>query len=767
MLKIRTGMVLSALFAGTSFGAVAHAQSTSVPAQPEEAKSGGVSEIIVTAQRREQKLQDVPVAISAATGEMLKSSGLTNTEQLGTLVPGLVMTKQRVSSAPYLRGVGTQNVAVGDEPNVSTYVDGVYMASNAVIAFDLNNIERIEVLRGPQGTLFGRNATGGAIQVITRKPSHETRVEGNFGYENYETIRGQLYATTGLSDNMAIDLALTGTHQGRGWGKQIYTNQDVYFKRNWGVRSKLLWEPSPDTTVTLAGDYSENHGDIGKTRGIICGTVTANGTNSLGAIVAAGTPSSCGFFDAQDSLTDRTSLIKSAGASLVINHDFGDLSLTSTSAYRYSFAHYVTDTDAGQPIVSSIDLLEHTDTLQQEFLLQGRSGGLNYTAGLFLFYANGKHDPLLKRNAYSPSPFTNVDELTENKTFSYAPFAQLSYDFGQGTTITGGLRFTSDRREFVGSKVADPYTPEPFVFNPGAVLFHQDEGRTYKKVTWRGSIDHRFSPNLLVYGSVSRGFKSGVYNSTSVGTSVSNPPVRPETLDAYEIGFKSDLLDRQLRFNVSAFHYNYKDIQLFSIVGATAFLINAAKGRINGVDIESVFQPHIGKGDLRLTTNMSFVDAKYTNFPNAQFFIPKPASACGPATSPNPSQTTGAPTGGNLQCVGDASGHTMIKAPKFTLSADLFYALPISETDKATFDITWSHNSGYFFDPDSRLKQKAYNLVNAQVGLSFADGRYGVRAYVRNLLNTKYVPAVQTSTLTDSFIPGDPMTYGLAVDFKF
>lgn len=761
------GAACLALIAGTSWTTIAHAQTS--PATPaaaqESAENGGVQDIIVTAERREQRLQDVPIAVSAASAQTLAQSGLTNTEQLSTLVPGLVVTKQRVSSAPYLRGVGTQNVAVGDEPNVSTYVDGVYMASNAVVAFDLNNIERIEVLRGPQGTLFGRNATGGLIQVITRKPSHVTSLEGTLAYENYNTFRGALYATTGLSDTVAIDLALTGQHQGTGWGKQIYTGADVYFKRSWGGRSKLIWEPSPDTTVTLAGDYSENHSDIGKTRGIICGTVTANGTNSAGAVVDPGTASSCGFFDAQDSLTDRSSIITSGGVSLTIKHNFGGMTLTSTSAYRNSFAHYVTDTDAGRPVVSTIDLLEHTDTVQQEFLLQGKTGGLSFNAGAFLFYARGKHDPLLKRNAYSPSPLANVDELTTNTTYSYAPFAQLTYDFGEGTSITGGLRYTSDRREFLGSKVADPYTPEPFVFNPGAVLFHQDEHTTYNKLTWRGSIDHRFSRELLVYGSVSRGFKSGVYNSTSVGTSASNPPVRPETLDAYELGFKSDLFDRQLRFNVSGFHYNYSDIQLFAIVGATAFLVNAAKGRINGVDIETVFQPHMSVGDLTLTANASVLDAKYTSFPNAQFFYPRPALACGPTTSPNPSQTTGAPTGGNLQCVGDASGHTMIKAPKFTLSMSANYVIPVG-SNHLGFNATWSHNSGYFFDPDSRLQQKPFDLINGQVSFSFAN-RFTLRAYVRNILDTRWIPAVQTSTLTDSFIPGDPRQYGAAIDFKF
>lgn len=764
-----TGQILrwgGALLLTCGHASLAWAQSTEA-SQTESQSHGGVQDIVVTAQRREERLQNVPIAVSAATADTLRSSGLTNTEQLMTLVPGLVVTKQRVSSAPYLRGVGTQNVAVGDEPNVSTYVDGVYMASNAVIAFDLNNIARVEVLRGPQGTLFGRNATGGLIQVITRDPSRDTSVEGTVGYENYNTFRGSLYVTTGLSDNAAIDLALTGTHQGKGWGKQIYTGADVYFKRSWGGRTKLLWEPGADTKVTLAADYSENHGDIGKTRGIICGTVTAPGTGPGGVLVVPGTPSSCGFFDAQDSLTDRGSIIKSYGVSITANHNFGGASLTSTTAYRRSFAHYVTDTDAGRPIVSTIDLLEHTDTVQQEFLLQGKTGGLSYNAGVFLFYALGEHDPLLKRNAYSPNALTNVAELTRNKTFSWAPYAQLTYDFGQGTSITGGIRFTSDRRSFVGQKVADPYQPEPFEFHPGAVLFSQDEHRTYKKVTWRGSIDHRFSEQLLVYASASRGFKSGVYNSTSVGTAATNPPVRPETLDAYEIGFKSDLFDRQLRFNVSAFHYDYKDIQLFAITGATAFLVNAAKGRIQGVDIESVFQPRVSVGELTITTNASFLDAKYKSFPNAQFFYPQPSLPCGPTTSPNPSGPTGgAPTGGNRQCVGDASGHTMIKSPKFTLSAAVNYVIPVGE-NKIALNTTWSHNSGYFFDPDSRLKQRAFDLVNIQGSFIFGENAFAIRGFVRNVFNTHWVPAVQTSTLTDSFIPGDPRTYGIAFDFKF
>lgn len=727
-------------------------------APPPVAEEASGNEIIVTAQRREQRLQDVPLAVSVASASQLSAAGITNTEKLSTIVPGLVITQQRTGYSPYLRGVGTQNTAVGDEPAVATYVDGVYMASASSVVFDMNNIDRVEVLRGPQGTLFGRNATGGLISITTRTPSHDTLVEGSVSYGNYNTKAGNLYATTGISENAAIDLALTGKYQSDGFGRNLTLNKDAFYHRSWGARSKVLWEPSDAVTVTLAGDFSRKTSDFGADRGIYPGAVTTPGTVG-GVVVEPGTTYQC--FRCSYDKNDKTPVTKNYGLSMTVKADVGAVTLSSTTAWRYLLSNYVTDTDGGAPRVNDSFLREHTDTVQQEFVANGDAGRLAYTAGLFLFYSDGGHDPLLTRSQFNPAG--NIDRYVNLKTSSYAPFFQGTYDFGEGTSLTGGLRYTADKRSYDGVNYASSFAAGGSPGPKTVALLRQDESTVYRKVTWRGALDHKFSKDFMVYGTISRGFKSGAYNSTVVGT----PPARPETLDAYEVGFKSSLFDRQLIFNVSAFHYDYKDIQLFAVInGTTAFLLNAAAGKLDGADFEAVFSPHLDHGKLSLSARAGYLPrAEYVNFPNAQFFYPRPATACGPVTSPNPSQTTGAPTGGNLQCVGDASGNRMIKAPKITATFSADYSVPVGE-HRVAFNATLSHNSGFNYDPDNRLKQKSFQLLNGSVGYYLKDDRIGVRAFASNLLNKKWISSVQSSAFSDSTFMADPRTYGAALEFK-
>lgn len=732
------------------------------PAAPSEAPpsdtaadSRSVNEIVVTAQRREQRLQEVPVAITAATADQLTAAGIGNTEKLQTVVPGLVFTQQRNGYTPYLRGVGTQNTLPGDEANVATYVDGVYMASSTGVIFDMNNIERVEVLRGPQGTLYGRNATGGLISIITREPSQDTALEGSVSYANYETIAGQLYATTGLTDNLAIDLALTGKHQGEGFGRNVTLNRDAYYHRSWGARSKLLWEPSAMTTITLSGDYTEKHSDFGATRSIFPGTITTPGGTDPGT---AGTCFRCAYHDVPDRPITRL-----YGASMVASFDLDFATLTSTSAWRHVYSDYFTDTDGGAPQVSDVYLRESTDTVQQEFLLNGDLGNLNYTAGLFVFYSLADTIVFI-RNRYAAA--VNFDRLNTASTFSYAPFAQLTYDFGQGTSITGGLRFTSDRRGYDGFQASSTFTQRnrDLAGTSGPITLRQNEDSTYRKLTWRAGIDHKFSPDLMIYANASRGFKSGAYNTSTIAT----PPVRPETLDAYEAGLKSTFFDRQLTFNLSAFHYEYKDIQLFAVSGPTAFLLNAAKARLQGVDAELFWSPQLEVGDLSVAAKIGWLPkAEYLSFPGAQFFYERPAAACGPVTSNNPSMNIGPPTGGNLQCIGDAGGNRMISAPKLTGSLSVNYSHPVGDNGRIALNTTLSHNSGYFYEPANVIAQESFQLLNGSIAYYFDNDRFGIRLFGTNLTNEQWISSVQASGFSFTSYPADPRTYGAAFEFKF
>src|SRR5688572_17509485 len=242
-----------------------------------------LEEVTVTAQRREQTLQSVPIAISALTADSLEKSGINDMADLAVVTPGLVMTNSRGSATPYLRGVGTQAGDPGGTSSVATYVDGVYYSAPMSGLFSFNNIERIEVIKGPQGTLFGQSATGGLIHVITRDPEHEARGQMKLAYGNYDTTNLSLYQTLGVSENLATDLSAVANYQGQGFGENLNTGDDVNYRREFAVRNKWLWTPGAATRVVVSLDYSANENDTGQVRAIMPGTLGVGATPARGS----------------------------------------------------------------------------------------------------------------------------------------------------------------------------------------------------------------------------------------------------------------------------------------------------------------------------------------------------------------------------------------------------------------------------------------------------------------------------------------------------
>ena len=264
-------LALAILGSGAAF-----AQSTAPGADSAAENKGGVDEIVVTAQRRAESLQEVPISVATLTADQLGDAGVLRTDALVQLTPGLVITRQLAGATTYLRGVGSQSTQPGVENPVATYIDGVYFPSATGNIFSFNNVQQVEVLRGPQGTLFGRNANGGLISITTRAPSGEESVEGSIGYGNYNTVTGNLYMTGG-SDTLAGDIAIYGAEQGEGFGVNLVTGDDVNRVREVAVRTKLQWTATPDDVFTVAA----NAGGIGDSRNaqLLAGLQTANTMN--------------------------------------------------------------------------------------------------------------------------------------------------------------------------------------------------------------------------------------------------------------------------------------------------------------------------------------------------------------------------------------------------------------------------------------------------------------------------------------------------------
>jgi len=685
----------------------------------------GIEEIVVTAQRRAENLQEVPVAITALTGQALASSGISTTADLSAVTPGLVMTSSLARAQPYLRGIGTQGTQPGEEGSVATYVDGVYYASLAANFFALSGVERVEVLKGPQGTLFGRNATGGLIHIITREPQQETFVEGSVSVGNYQTVEGSFYATTGLTDNLAADISIFSVDQGDGWGKNLTTGKEVNIRDEWVVRSKLRWEASSNTVATLSADFQKNDNDLGAVRNIHPDSVGFQGTSYRGTI-----------YDAQ---TDIDPYIEQEnwGTSLIITHDLANAEFKSTTAYRNADGLTFWDLDTSPiPLIHGA-LNEETQTFQQEFILTGSADKLDWTTGIFYYEASAEMDDLELFSALVPAQ--RIKRYSEINTESYAVFAQGDYALTERMSVTAGLRYTRDERDVKGYDMASTGNPAPF----GTIFRTAADDDTYEKLTYRLALDYQVSDAAMVYASYSRGFKSGMY----AGTSPFDPGVEPETLDALELGVKATLLDNRLRFNGAVFAYDYQDIQLSSTETGVSRLLNAAEGEVYGADLDVVAIPFARLPDFEITLGVSVLDTEYSDFKDAPYYEP-------------------ATTGGNVLKVIDASGNDMIRSPDFTTNIGFNYSAPLSDTLRFVANANWYHNDGFYWEPDNRLKQDAYDLVNAQIGFSTVDDAWRVRVFARNLLDEEYYTLATITGQGDAMGPGAPRTYGVAFDFQ-
>lgn len=732
---ILTGVGLAALAASPA----AAAQETATEA-PQEAESG-LQDIIVTAQKRNQSLQDVPVAISAVTSDALTTSGISTTTELAVAVPGLNVTQQLASIAPIIRGVGNYNAAPGAEGAVATYVDGVYQPDAYGAILSLANIERIEVLRGPQGTLFGRNATGGLIHIITQEPSEITSGELSVSYGNKETFEGSAYVTGGLAEGVAADLAIFFRNQDDGFGKNLVTGNKALYRDELALRSKLFVNATDTLKITLSGDYGKATSDLGVVRRPDYGTVTL-----------LGTAPPTDFFEFRRAI-DNKSVTKQWGGFVRADLELGGLDLMGLVSYRENRTHLSIDQGESPVPFLPIDLPLETDTLTGELQLKSNGDGpFKWIAGLYYMdsragvYPFGLSGPgFTAQTAAAPGgPYRASDRTNEQNTTSYSAFGEVEIELGDSTSLTAGARITKDKRSFESQTINYPVAGGTIV-TPARNL-----KADYTEPTWRLVLDHRFTDDVMVYASYSRGFKSGIYNVFAPA----GDPVNPETLDSFEIGFKSEI-GGVLRFNGSAFTYDYKDLQLTTQVAGAAVLTNAAAARSKGFELEANW---LATDRLTIDANVSYVDAKFKAFPNAELTTSNPTLAPCPG---------GAPARPNCVRFGDASGNRLPRAPEWTFSIGARYEQPVS------FGVVGGsanvyYNDGFFNDFANRFAQDDYTLVNASLFAAFGPNEsYRVTLWGKNLTNAKYYSFGTATALGDFVAPNFGRQYGVRLGLSF
>ena len=704
-----------------------------------------VEEVVVTAQRRAEPLQSVPIAVTATTAAQLEQAGITSTEELPLLTPGLSVAQTAGYEQPRIRGVGSTVDGPGFESPVATYVDGVYMTAAPASLMTLNDISRVEVLKGPQGTLFGRNATGGLIQVITKDPEQTPSADVRVTYANYQDATADAYVTGGIAHSLAADLAVRYERQGQGWGTNLGTGNPVgWVPHDFAARTKWLFEPAEGTTLRLSVDY-ENRASSRQAQEPVGRFYPIPFDNpAFGGPFRQG-----GHYDIDTNLEPLMKL-QGGGASLQVNQSFGSVALQSITAYRKSNFDLTLDVDYVPVPVTSLYDLARNDQFSEELQLSSTDPGrLKWVAGLFYFYSDDKNDPeYIDFGPTFASPVTltpvRVSVLDKQLTDSYAGYAQATYEILPATNLTLGGRYTRESKRLSG--VSDfliagnlaATTPLP---NPASGI--SDE-LTFNRFNYRVALDHKITSDILGYVSYSTGFKSGGFN-LNLPT---DPPYKPEAIGAAEVGLKTKLFDRRVRLNTSGYYYTYTNLQVGRYINSNTSIYNGPRAKIYGFDFDGEF---VVSKPLSLTAGLAYTHARFASFPVADSVIP--VAGCVPAP-------------GSF-CSGSATGKTLPFTPEVTFNVGADYRVDLPGGSLLALNATYYFSSRFYGAPDNISYQPSYGLVNAAVTWSDPSGHFSARVWGKNLANALYTTTILESTTGNAFSYGDPRTYGLTLRYQF
>ena len=691
-----------------------------------ESDDGGLQEIVVTAQKRAENLQEVPIAVTAVGGEAIAASGVADTRELAALIPGLAIRTTTGSFQPAIRGIGTSSSVV--ENPVSLYIDGVYYPQQREGLRELNDIEQIAVLKGPQGTLFGRNATGGVIQITTRKPSQEFSGEVGASIDNYALIKGNIYLTGGLGENVAASLSTFYSTQGDGWGKNVTTGNDTYrLRHDFQVRGKVHIEPGPDTQLTIIGDYQD--------KDALTNSFQDYPGTQLSFVNLVPLTSE---YDTYSGI-DPEQKFKGGGLSLQIDHDFGFAKFLSITSWRKGKGRYLFANaydPASSFIVDSPNAPNENYT--QEIQLISPKQTFSWVLGAYYFHNKIGALPHLRivSGGAAPAPTSTVLNTTNGLEFSesIAPFGQVDWEFAENTTLTLGARYTYEKRTVDTASTI-------LRRNGTTVNVALNAKQSIEKPSFRVALAHKFSDDVLGYLSYNTGIKSGGFNVINPG----NPAYLPEKLTAYEAGLKTELFDNRVRFNVAGFYYDYSNVQVIQFLAGAQTVVNGASAKLYGIDAD--FEAELGQG-LRLSGGFMVEHSEFTDYNNAVFSTPRP-------------------TGGAIITIGSAAGKRLPLAQEFvgTIALDWHHELSSGSIDA---NVTANFNGDYFFEPDNFLRQGSYTMLNTSLKYTLPGDRISFSVFGKNLTNEHILAQPSTQPIGyPTTYGGAPRTYGVTARVAF
>ncbi len=767
-------------------------------AQAEAAAAGGevrglsrrqvktVEEIVVQARRREEFLEDTPVSVTALSQTTLRESGVQRLDQIQSLVPNLAFQSDNTGAATQIRirGVGTSTPDIGFDPGVGVYVDGVFLPRAFGTLVDIVDVEQIEVLRGPQGTLFGKNTVGGAINITTVKPRDELEGFVMVRPGNFERVDTRFTINTPIGSGWLGERLFTrfsfATTNTPGYSFNSTRNEPLNGRNSIAVLGSFRFLPRDDVTIDLSGTWSRDSNN-----GIAQQCVPVRTDAPLVALSPPGFFQDCAEtepFETHANVSMLTDL-ESYGTWMTAAWDvgevpvFGDISVKSLTSWREQKPRIRFDVDQTRFDVVQLSsaggsILDGTPGFQRQIMQEGQlngsalDGDLDYVAGAFGFWEKGFDD----RASYVLPPGEGgvpLDRLTNApiniSNWTWALYGQATYDLLEWMSLTGGLRYTQDKKGLTFMQF-DPRTGEEFADEAGSKIFDAwTPMASLALTTPEDLIDETPLDHLMGYFTYSAGFKGGGFNgvATGQGGGGQGPAFSfdPETLDNFEIGFKMIAFDQRATLNTSFFWGNYDDIQVTQIrdagldangVPAIARVTdNAAEATTKGFEIELHARPIDG---LLFTGNVGYTDAVYDEFPDAL------------------SDYTGEPI--------DRSGDRFLFVPKLQTFVALQYSMAVPGLEGSPMQgwftprVEWAYQSSVqWLGPEvPQATQPGYNLLNARFSYDFWDDRAQVALWAKNLLDVAYfsnaTAIVSTFGITTrGFSP--PRTYGGELSYHF
>ena len=732
-----------------------------------------IEEVLVTAQKRVQNAQDVPISMTSLSGEDIKELRLETAADVQYQTPGLIVSYSSTNAIPnfVLRGIGLNDFTAIQSSPVAVHVDDVFYGNSTLLNFLLYDVDRVEVLKGPQGTLYGRNTTGGSINFFSAMPTEEFEAGLELGYGNYEAYSVEGYVSGPLGETVSARLSATLSNRNSGPFEHP-TLGKIGEGDKFALRGQLLWDLSDDFSAHLTVFGGEDDSEGNQYQGLP--TYTSDGSFGICDSIGAGDGSpaaDCSFdgfgavtIDDDDPYTLQTGVINrdridAFGTVVTLDYDFGAAALKSVTGY--STSDRVSQEDADGSIARNIDVGYATDFSQftQELkLTSNHDGPLTWTLGLF--YSTDDLEAERTETDLAGLDFGRQNHAYELETDAFAAYAHGEFEVAEGFSLMAGLRYTDEDRSFTGGTInveggVGPDARGDFVPSPGplpdasysnAAIFDSaflDREISFSEVSWTVGASYSVTDDAMLYGKISNGFKSGGFIGDITLQPILEEPYDKESLTAYEVGLKFDSPSGALRWNSAAFYYDYEDVILaLSITGTGEagldfFLINenGADADVYGFESEIWWAP-TERLDIKL--GGTWLDTEQKSIPTSPFDVSE-----------------------------RLDGNELPYAPEFSANGLVRYEAPISTnlSLRAQVDFTartkhWGESTNVAI---SRIS--GYTLFNASAAIMTSDGRWSASVWCKNLTDKEYFQYINDLQGLGSILrtPGLPRTYGVSV----